>query len=180
MTADTTLGKASKWSMMWGILMFICGILAISLPLATSIGIVIVLAWLILFAGISHLMFAFQSHGAGAVLWQILLAVVYGVAGIYMLMHPLLGVLSLTLVLAVFLLVEGVLELVLYFRVRRIRHAGWILFDGIVTLLLGILIWAHWPSSSIWLIGTLVGISLIFSGISRFMLALAVRNLASA
>jgi heme/copper-type cytochrome/quinol oxidase subunit 1 len=113
----------------------------------------------------------------GGVLWQVLLAIVYGIAGIYMLMNPLLGVLSVTLLLAVFLLAEGILEIALYFRIRRVRHGGWILFDGIVTLILGILIWAHWPSSSVWVIGTLVGISLMFSGISRFMLSLAVRDL---
>ncbi len=108
-----------------------------------------------------------------------LLALIYGAAAIYMLMNPLLGVLSLTLLLAVFLLVEGILELALYFRIRQVRHAGWVLFDGIVTLILGILIWAQWPSSAVWVIGTLVGISLIFSGISRLMLALAVRNISS-
>ena len=86
--------------MLWGILMFICGLLSISLPLASSIGIVIVLAWLILFAAICHLIFAFQPHGVGGFLWQVLLAIVYGIAGFYMLMNPLLGVLSLTLVLA--------------------------------------------------------------------------------
>ena len=85
-----------------------------------------------------------------------------------------------TVILAVFLLVEGILELALYFRVRQVRHAGWVLFDGIVTLILGILIWTHWPSSAVWVIGTLVGISLIFSGISRFMLSLAVRNISPA
>jgi uncharacterized membrane protein HdeD (DUF308 family) len=91
-----------------------------------------------------------------------------------------LGVLSLTLVLAVFLLFEGILEMALYFRIRQVRHAGWVLFDGIITLILGILIWAQWPSSAVWVIGTLVGISLIFSGISRFMLSLAVRHLSAA
>lgn len=166
--------------MLWGILMIICGILAISLPLASSIGIVILLAWLILFAGVSHLIFAFHSHSVGGFLWEVLLALIYGAAAIYMLMNPLLGVLSLTLLLAVFLLVEGILELALYFRIRGARHAGWILFDGIVTLILGILIWVHWPSSAVWVIGTLVGISLIFSGISRFMLSLAVRNISPA
>jgi uncharacterized membrane protein HdeD (DUF308 family) len=162
--------------MAWGILMFACGILAIALPLASSIGIAIILAWLILFAGVWHLIFAFQTRGVGAVLWQILLALLYGIIGLYILMNPLLGVLSLTLVLATFLLIEGVLETIFYFQLRGIQHSGWILFDGIVTLILGILIWAQWPSSAVWVIGTLVGISLIFSGISRFMLALAVRN----
>src|SRR5260370_15005418 len=113
MSAEASVGvvrKASGWSVVWGILMFICGILAISLPLASSIGIVIVLAWLILFAGVFHLIFAFQSHSVGGFLWQVLLAIAYGIAGIYMLMNPLLGVLSLTLVLAVVLRFEGILE----------------------------------------------------------------------
>ena len=100
------LKKTTGWSMIWGILMFVCGILAISLPLASSIGTVIVLAWLILFAGASHLIFAFHSHSVGGFLWKLLLAVVYGVAGVYLLANPLLGVVSLTLVLAVFLFLQ--------------------------------------------------------------------------
>lgn len=88
-----------------------------------------------------------------------------------MLMHPLLGLISLTLVLAVFLLIEACLEIILYFNIRHIANSGWVLFDGIITLILAILIWAQWPSSSVWVIGTLVGISLIFSGISRLMLS---------
>jgi uncharacterized membrane protein HdeD (DUF308 family) len=180
MNSETALGsvrKASGWSIVWGVVMFICGILAIALPLASSVGIVILLAWLILFAGVSHLIFAFHSHSIGGFLWKVLLAIVYGFAGFYMLMNPLLGVISLTLVLAVFLLFEGVVEIVFYFNIRGVTNAGWVLFDGIITLILGFLIWLHWPSSSIWVIGTLVGISLIFSGISRFMLTLAVRRL---
>ena len=162
--------------MTWGILMFACGILAIALPLASSIGIAIILAWLILFAGVWHLLFAFQTRGLGSILWQVLLALLYVIIGLYILMNPLLGVLSLTLGLAAFLLIEGVLETIFYFRLRGIPHSAWILFDGIVTLIFGILIWIQWPSSAVWVIGTLVGISLLFSGISRFMLALAVRN----
>ena len=161
----------NKTSMIWGIIMLICGILAISLPLASSLGLVIVAGWLILFAGIAHLVFAFHVRGAGGVLWQLLLAVVYGVAGIYMLIHPLLGLVSLTLVLTIFLFFEAGLEFVLYFSVKGRKRAGWILIDAIVTLLLAILIWAHWPSSSVWVLGTFLGISLIFSGMSRLMRA---------
>jgi len=183
MNSETTVGsvrKASGWSMVWGVVMLICGILAIALPFATSVGIVILLAWLILFAGVCHLVFAFQSHSIGGFLWKVLLAIVYGFAGVYMLMHPLLGVISLTLLLAVFLLFEGVVEIVFYFNIRGAANAGWVLFDGIITLILGFLIWRRWPSSSVWVIGTLLGISLIFSGISRVMLSLAVRRVTSA
>ena len=99
--------------------MVICAVLAIALPLATSVGIVVLLAWLILFAAVAHLMFAFHSHGVGGFLWKLLLAVLYGFTGVYLLMNPVVGVASLTLLLAFFLLVEGILEIVLYFNIRR-------------------------------------------------------------
>jgi len=179
MDPELTIGsvrKASGWSMLWGILMLLCGILAITMPFASSVGIVLMLAWLILFAAVCHLIFAFQSDSIGGFLWKLLLAIIYGCAGVYMLMHPLLGVVSLTLLLAIFFVIEGLVEIVLYFNIRGAANAGWVLFDGIVTLILGCLIWRRWPSSSVWVIGTLVGISLIFSGISRFMLSSAARR----
>ena len=179
-TGLSAVRKASGWSIVWGILFLVCGMLAIAMPLASSIGLVIVLGWLILFAAIWHLIFAFQAGSFGGVLWQILLGLLYGLVAIYMLIHPLLGVLSLTLVLGVFLLIEGVFEIILYFNVRNAANAGWVLLNGIITLVLGGLIWFHWPSSSVWVIGTLVGISLIFSGISRIMLSSATRRLSSA
>jgi uncharacterized membrane protein HdeD (DUF308 family) len=78
--------------------------------------------------------------------------------------------------LASLFLVEGIFDIVLYFKVRSTLRATWILLDGIVTLLLGLLIYVHWPSSSAWAIGTLVGVSLIFSGVTRVMMSLAVRR----
>jgi uncharacterized membrane protein HdeD (DUF308 family) len=94
-------------------------------------------------------------------------------------MHPLGGLLALTLFIASFLLVYGVVAVVLAFRMRPIPGWGWILFDAILTVLLGCLIWARWPGNSEWVVGTLVGISFIASGVSRLMLSSAVRNLAS-
>jgi uncharacterized membrane protein HdeD (DUF308 family) len=176
MTTNQDNPSAARSPVVWGILMLICGILAVALPLISSIGIVILVGWLILLVGVFHLIFAFHTHRIGGVLWQLLLAVVYGFAGIYMLVRPLFGLLSLTLVLAVFLLFEAVLEIILFFSIRHVKHAGWVLFDGIVTLALGIFIWAQWPSSSAWVLGTLIGISLIFSGISRLMLSSSIRH----
>ena len=166
----------SGWSVVWGVLMLVCGILAIALPLASSIGFVFVIGWLILLVGVWHLIFAFHSHSFGGVLWQLLLAIVYGFASIYMLMHPWLGLVTLTLVLAIFLLIEAALETALYFAIRRRTKAGWVLFDAVITLALAIFIWAQWPSSSTWVLGMLVGVSLIFSGISRLSLAAAMRR----
>ena len=79
--------------------------------------------------------------------------------------------------LAIFFVVEGIFDLVFYFRQRGAPGAGWMLFDGIVTLILGLLVWRQWPSSSLWVIGTLVGISMIFTGTTRLMLSLSARRL---
>jgi uncharacterized membrane protein HdeD (DUF308 family) len=89
------------------------------------------------------------------------------------------GLASLTLVLALYLFAEGVLELIMGFRLRPMPGSGWLLFDGIVTLVLGILIWRSWPSSTEWVIGTLVGISMLFSGTARLSLSLAARRMVS-
>src|SRR6266568_2833838 len=82
----------------------------------------------ILMVGVWHLIFVFHSHSFGGVLWQLLLAVVYGFAGVYMLMHPLLGLVTLTFVIAIFLFVEAGIETALYFTIRRKTNAGWVLF----------------------------------------------------
>ena len=162
--------------MFWGIVMLICGIMAIALPWASGIGAVIVVGWVLIFSAVSQLIFAFHTHSVGGFLWELLLTLVYGAAGVFIVMNPLAGLVTLTLVLAVFLLIEAALETALYFRLRRTVDAGWILFDAIVTLILAILIWSHWPSSALWFIGTIIGISLIFSGISRLRLASAMRR----
>jgi len=174
MNDSTSTAATGKGNMIWGILMLICGFLAITLPLASGIGVAIVIGWLLLISAVWHLLFGFRSgSGIGGFLWQLLLAIVYGAAGLMILLYPLAGLAWLTLVLATFLLIEAALEFVLYFNIRRRVSAGWVLVDAVITLLLGILIWAQWPFSSAWAIGTLVGVSLIFSGISRLMLSSA-------
>src|SRR4026209_1365362 len=175
MTDSISTARTGKGVMIWGILMLICGFLAITLPLASGIGVAIVIGWLLLIGGVWLLLFGLRSgSGIGGFLWQLLLAIVYAAAGLMLLFYPLAGLACLTLVLATFLLIEAALEFVLYFNIRRRVNAGWVLFDAMITLLLGILIWARWPFTSVWAIGTLIGVSLIFSGISRLMLSSAV------
>src|SRR5438552_11513222 len=147
MTDSISTSMGGKGNMLWGILMLICGFLAIGIPLASGIGVAIVIGWLLLISGVWHLLFGFRSaSGIGGFLWQLLLAIVYGAAGLMILLYPLAGLAWLTLVLATFLLIEAALEFVLYFKIRRRVHAGCVLVDAIITLLLGIRIWAHWPS----------------------------------
>jgi uncharacterized membrane protein HdeD (DUF308 family) len=169
--------KASVWVIIWGIVTFVCGILAIILPLTFSFGIALIIGCLVLVAAIAHLFFAFETRSVDGFLWQMLVSVLYGVAAICLLVNPLLSVLSLTLVLAIFLLLEGILELALYFVLRRFRHSVWVLIDGIGTLILGILMVMQWPPATPEIIGTLIGISLMLSAVSRVALSLAVRTL---
>jgi uncharacterized membrane protein HdeD (DUF308 family) len=177
MVQDRLATLGSGGSIVWAILLIVFGFLAIALPLGTSLGVVMIVAWLIILSGGFQFVHAFQSKGAGHIVWKLLVAVVYLIAGIYFLTHPLLGLASFTLALAFFFVAEGVMDLVGYFQNRGAEGAGWILFDGIVTLILGILVWRHWPSSSGWVIGTLVGISMLMTGTTRLMLSLAARRI---
>ena len=171
---------ASTWSIVWGALLIIFGILAISSPMLAAIAVSTVIAWLIVFAGVVHVILAFHAHGAGSLIWKLLVGIAYLCFGGYLLVHPVLGVASLTLLLACLFLIEGILNIVLFFRMRSMRGSSWVLIDGIVTLLLGLMIYLQWPSSSAWAIGTLVGISMLISGVTRVMLSLAVRRIATA
>lgn len=172
--------QASTLSILWGVLLICLGVLAVGSPMVAAIAVNVLIAWLIVLAGVVHLIVAFHTHEAGSVIWRLLVGLAYVAFGVYLIAHPALGVASLTLVLASLFLVEGIFDIVLFFRVRSIVRSSWILLDGIVTLLLGFLIYEQWPSSSGWAIGTLVGASLIFSGVTRVMVALAVRKATTA
>ena len=171
---------ASTWSIIWGVLLVIFGVLAIGSPFLAAVAVNAVIAWLIILAGVVHLILAFHVHRAASLIWKLLVGLAYLVFGVYLLLHPVLGVASLTLVLAFLFLIEGILEIILFFHMRSMRGSGWVLSDGIITLLLGLLIYLRWPSSSVWAIGTLVGVSMIISGVTRVMFSLAVRKIAAA
>jgi len=111
-----------------------------------------------------------KTRGVVGFVWQILLSALNVMAGICLLANPLLGVLSLALFLAIFLLLEGIFEFALYFRLRRFRHSVWLLIDGIGTSILGILMVSQWPPASPEIIGALIGISLMLSAVSRLNL----------
>ncbi len=158
---------SNRWSNTVGILLIVAGLLAIFLPLVAGVAITAVIGWLLLLAGGAHLLYAWSSRGAGAVIWQLIIGVVYIFVAFYLILHPARGLLTLTLLLAAYFVVEGVIELITYARLRASHRANWFLWDGLITLLLGIFIWSGWPFSSVWALGTLVGISLISSGIAR-------------
>ncbi|HTP30474.1 MAG TPA: DUF308 domain-containing protein [Anaeromyxobacteraceae bacterium] len=174
--APNVLKEATSLTIGSAVLMILLGMLAIALPAAMGLGVALVVAWIIIFGGISHFVYAFAAEGAGQVVWRFLVGVVYILGGIYLAFHPGLSLATLTLLLGAIFIVEGVMRAVLFFQLRTLPRAGWILFDSLMTLLLGVLIIGGWPTSSAWAIGTIVGVNLLVSGFTRLMLSVAARK----
>jgi uncharacterized membrane protein HdeD (DUF308 family) len=177
--AGTIVKKASGWFIGMAVVFILLGMMAIIEPGVAGLAVTILVGWLLIFGGGAHLVAAFSGGGAGRVIWQVLIGIVYVCGGVYSLTHPLLALGTLTLLLAVIILMEGAFEVISYFRMRGVGGSGWLLVNALITLLLGGLIWFHWPSSSVWAIGILVGVNLLMTGISRLMFALAARKLVS-
>jgi uncharacterized membrane protein HdeD (DUF308 family) len=168
--------RATTWSIVLSVLMIAAGLVAIGIPMIAGVAVTAIAGWLLLFSGVLHVAFAFRAGRAGSVLWEVLLGLVYGGIGLYMLARPLVGLASLTLAIAAYLLLEGMLEFILSFRLRPLPGTGWLLVDALITLGLAVLIWLTWPANALWVVGTLVGISMLFSGVTRLMLSVAVRR----
>ena len=162
--------RETGWSIFMGVILILAGFAAIWIPFAAGLAGTIFFGCLVLVSGIAHWAYAWFERKAGGVLWQILIGLIYIVAGVTMLLLPVNAVFVLTLVLACYIAIEGVLELVFFFWLRLLPGSAWFLIDGIISLLVSILIFVGWPSSSLWALGTLVGVSLLFSGVARLTL----------
>src|SRR5215469_221089 len=169
--------KITGWYIAAAVLFSVLGMLAIIEPALAGLAVSRLVGWLLVFGGVSHLIGAFKGGGAKHVGFQVLVGLAYLIGGFYCLMHPLLAIGSLTLLLAAVILAGGVLEIITYFRLKGENASGWMLFNGIIALLLGGMIWFHWPSSSVWAIGILVGTTLLMTGMTRLMFGLAARRL---
>jgi uncharacterized membrane protein HdeD (DUF308 family) len=163
-----------------GIVMMVLGFLAVAEPNVATIAVGIFVGWLFFIGGIFRALSVWQSRGMPGFAWSLLTAVLAIVLGLILILRPLAGVLTLTMVLIAFFILEGVTAIVLAVQHREhLRSWGWVLFSGIVDLLLAYLIWAGWPSSADWAIGLLVGVNMLFFGLSLVMTALAARVMGS-
>jgi len=176
-TDSIDVKKAGGWIIVLAVSFIVLGLIPIVEPAIAGIALTIWVGWLLIFGGLVHFIAAFRASGFGGVIWQLLLAAIYVLGGVYFLMNPLLALGTLTLFLAGILLAEAVLEVVIFVQTRGQAGGGWRLVNAAVTLLLALMIWSQWPSSSIWAIGTLVGINLIMTGFSRLMLGMVARRL---
>ena len=175
--AGATIKKASGLFIAMSAVFIILGIFSIVEPEVGGLAVTLLVGWLLIFGGVAHLVAAFGGGGASRVIWQLLIGIIYLVGGFYYLTHPLLGLVTLTLLLAAVFLAEAVFEMIVYFRGRGELGSGWLLINALITLLLSAMVWLQWPSSSVWAIGIIVGVNLLMTGISRLMFGMAARKL---
>jgi len=168
--------KITGWYIAAAILFIVLGMFAIVEPGVAGLGVTLLVGWLLVIGAVFHFVAAFKGGGAKQVIFQVLVAILYLIGGFYFLTHTIMGTATLTLLLAGIILAEGVIEIISYFRMRSEGASGWVLLNGIITILLGGLIWFHWPSSTVWAIGTLVGVNLLMTGFTRLMFGMAVRK----
>ena len=154
-----------------GVLLVIFGLFAIARPVFATIASTLVFGWLFILAGIVQLAYAFVSRGVGQFIWKILLGLLYLGAGIVVLSNVLSGAIALTLILGITLFVQGVIQVILAFGMRPARNWGFVLFSGIIEIILGIFIWSEWPFNADWLLGLWVGIGLLLNGLWIITLA---------
>jgi uncharacterized membrane protein HdeD (DUF308 family) len=168
--------RTPAWSVVWPLLLILFGLLAIGLPLAISFSGVLFIGLLLILSSAIQVLHAFQPEDIASLPWKLAVALLYMGTGIYFLAAPILGVSRLNLAIGLFFIAGAIVDFLYYLKARKSIGSTWVLFDGIGTLILGLLIWIQWPSSSSWTIATLVGISMLITGITRLMITLAARE----
>ena len=167
----TDLPRHSRgWVVFWGILLIITGILAILMPEIAALATALTLAWLLIFAGGVEIVHAIQTRHRRGFGWKLASGIVTLLLGLSILLFPVAGIASLALLIGGFVFAAGVVRLILAFKLRPQKGWGWVLFDGLLSIVIGGLIAYGWPASSIAFIGLLTGFWLLFTGIWRIML----------
>lgn len=177
LAAEQQSQLAAKWWLFVGvgIVAILLGAASLVVPLVATLTTAAVLGYLLLFGGVVEVGTAFGAAKWSGFFLQILVGVLHGFIGLLMVANPGLTAAAFTLMLAAFFLVGGTFRIILAIS-ERFPAWGWVAFNGIVTLLLGILIWRQWPEASLWVIGTFVGIDLLFTGTNWLAWGLAFRS----
>ncbi|HVA40013.1 MAG TPA: HdeD family acid-resistance protein [Candidatus Binataceae bacterium] len=168
--------KHSTWFLVLGIALVIIGMIAIGSAVAMTIVSVMFLGWLLIIAGLFEVIHGFKHRPWSGFFINLLGGVLYAVAGIVMVANPALAAVTLTLVIAIILIVAGVFRLFIAVS-TPLHHRGWLILNGAISILLGVMIWSSWPVSGLWVIGLFIGIDMIFDGWTEIMLALSARSL---
>jgi uncharacterized membrane protein HdeD (DUF308 family) len=169
-----TLRKFRIWFKIYGVLMILVGIGAILLPGIATLATGLFVGWFLIAAGVLGLISSFQAGTSSpGFWWNLLTSILCLLAGGILLVNPISGVLTLTVVLAAYLLATGVTKLVMAFGYKSSipRAWGFVLFSAVVDIILGIIIVAGLPGTAVWVIGLMVGINLLFTGVALLVSA---------
>ena len=168
--------KHSTWFLAIGIALVILGMVAIGYAVEMTIVSVMFLGWLLIIGGLLEVIHGFSRRLWSGFFINLLGGVLYAVAGVVMVANPALAAVTLTLVIAIILIVAGLFRLFIAFT-TPLHHRGWLILNGAISILLGVMIWRSWPVSGLWVIGLFIGIDMVFDGWTEIMLALSVRSL---
>lgn len=163
------------WFLGLGILLIILGIAAISSAFYVTLFSVFLLGILLIAGGAVHIVHAFMAKEWSGLFLTLLLGILYVATGVICVAKPAIAAISLTLWIAAFFFIAGLFRMITS-AMARFEHWGWVFFNGLVTFILGILIFSDWPVSGLWVIGLFIGIDLILSGWSCVLLSIAARQ----
>jgi uncharacterized membrane protein HdeD (DUF308 family) len=151
-----------------GVILIILGVASMIVPLFATLMMIKIMGWLLIVAAIEQAVYAFRSRDEGGLVLKVLLAVVYGAVALMLLLRPVSGAIAATAIIATLFLLDGVMEIVLGFQMRRQgRRSGWLLAGGLVSLVFAGIVLYQFPLSAVWTIGLLVGIRLVIKGIEQ-------------
>ena len=168
------------WFLALGILLIVLGTTALGASVAMTIASVMLFGWLLIVGGVVEAIHAFwRERGWGGVFINLLTGILYVVVGFMMVANPGVAAVTLTLLIALFLMFGGIFRIVVALMLR-FPHWGWLALHGLINLLLGIGIWRQWPLSGLWVIGLFIGIDMVLNGWSLVMLGLAARKIPKA
>lgn len=170
--------KNAGWLVALGVLTVVAGILSIGSPAVGGAAVSVLIGFAMLIGGVGRTVGAFQAGSFGQGALALIGGILTFVAGMVLVTRPGVGMASLTLMLGVYLLVDGVSGTFLAFHVRPEKGWGSMLFSAVLGVLLGIMLLKEWPLSGVWAIGTLVGVNLLFTGFSIISIGSAARGLA--
>jgi uncharacterized membrane protein HdeD (DUF308 family) len=172
------VGRKWMWFLILGIVLIALGAAALGHSWLATLASIVTLGWLLIFSGLSEAATAFWARKWGGLFQHLLFGLLAVIAGILLLKNPAMSAAGLTLILAAFFLVRGILRVIGAFTLRY-PNWQWAVFDGALTTVLGGLIWAQWPTSGIWVIGVFVGIDFVSRGMAWVMFALGARKLSA-
>ncbi len=173
------LSKNWKLLLTAGIVSVVLGAIAIILPPLASVTITYLVGILLLIGAVAYVAEAISRGSTGHRIWSAIVAILYVIAGVWLIVNPVEGTITLTWVLAVFFLVIGVMRLIMGFSMRgKVPNAGWTIVNGVLSVLIAVLVIGDLPSSADWAIGLLVGIQLLFDGMALIATAMAGKKLA--